>query len=753
MAKTLVIAEKPSVGKDLARVLPGPFQKNTGATDKTERYLEGPQHIISWAVGHLVQLADPETYDDKYKKWRMADLPIVPKKFKLVVRDERSQKQMTVVRQLLKRDDVTAVINACDAGREGELIFAYLFEQARASQPVKRLWLSSMTSDAMRDAMANLRDGAEFHQLEEAARSRSEADWVVGMNATRAATIRLRSSFDGAVSLGRVQTPTLAIIARREEEIRAFVPEPYWLVDADFEATGARGYEGRYHEGAQPRIATAEAAQAIVEAVRGRRGEITKLEKRKRTEIVPLLYDLTSLQREANTRYGFSARRTLGAAQRCYEEHKALTYPRTSSRYLTSDMVGELKEITAKVGRRPEYAKAAGYVGGLDLLPLKRVVDDGKVGDHHAIIPTNAEHRLDKFSDDDRRIYDMVTRRFLAAFHPPAEWENTRIETTVSANLFRTRGKLLVVPGWRGVYGELTEEERSAAEEDEGRDQTLPKLEQGEAVDVRRCESAAKETKPPRRYSDASLLGAMETAGKLVDDDAVREAMKESGIGTPATRAAIIERLIDVGYVERDGRALVATEKGRNVIRLLADHPLTSPALTGDWERRLGKIEQGAETRMKFMADIAKFAGETVGVLDTTLKDVKIPRANLGPCPVCGHDIIENRKGYSCWSREDPGCGFVIWKSKAGKTLPPVVVRELVQTGQTAKQVTGFKGRSGRSFRAKLALVQNEEGRWRVEFDETWAKEGAKPPEGEDAAAAPVADAASAVGGGAVEAA
>ncbi|CAA9499632.1 MAG: DNA topoisomerase III [uncultured Solirubrobacteraceae bacterium] len=757
MAKTLVIAEKPSVGKDLARVLPGPFQKNTGATDKTERYLEGPQHIISWAVGHLVQLADPETYDDKYKKWRMADLPIVPKQFKLVVRDERSQKQMTVVRQLLKRDDVTAVINACDAGREGELIFAYLFEQAGASQPVKRLWLSSMTSDAMRDAMANLRDGAEFHQLEEAARSRSEADWVVGMNATRAATIRLRSSFDGAVSLGRVQTPTLAIIARREEEIRAFVPEPYWLVDADFEATGARGYEGRYHEGAQPRIATAEAAQAIVEAVRGRRGEITKLEKRKRTEIVPLLYDLTSLQREANTRYGFSARRTLGAAQRCYEEHKALTYPRTSSRYLTSDMVGELKEITAKVGRRPEYAKAAGYVGGLDLLPLKRVVDDAKVGDHHAIIPTNAEHRLDKFSDDDRRIYDMVTRRFLAAFHPPAEWENTRIETTVSANLFRTRGKLLVVPGWRGVYGELTEDERSAAEEDEGRDQTLPKLEQGEAVDVRRCESAAKETKPPRRYSDASLLGAMETAGKLVDDEEAREAMKESGIGTPATRAAIIERLIDVGYVERDGRALVATEKGRNVIRLLADHPLTSPALTGDWERRLGKIEQGAETRMKFMADIAKFAGETVGVLDTTLKDVKIPRANLGPCPVCGHDIIENRKGYSCWSREDPGCGFVIWKSKAGKTLPPVVVRELVQTGQTAKQVTGFKGRSGRSFRAKLALVQNEEGRWRVEFDEAWAKEGAKPPEGEDAgeaaAAAPVADAARAVGGGAVEAA
>ena len=740
-SKTLVIAEKPSVGKDLARVLPGPFKKQTGATDKTERALEGPEHVISWAVGHLVQLADPDNYDEKYKKWRMADLPIVPAKFKLTVRDERSQKQMTIVRQLLKRDDIDQVVNACDAGREGELIFAYLYEQAKATQPVKRLWLSSMTAEAMRNALANLRDGEEYALLEQAARSRSEADWIVGMNATRAATIRLRSSFDGAVSLGRVQTPTLAIIARREEEIRAFVPEPYWLVDAQFEAEGNRTFEGRYHEGAQPRISNAEAAQAIVEAVRAQRGEITKLEKRKRTEIVPLLYDLTSLQREANTRYGFSAKRTLGAAQRCYEEHKALTYPRTASRYLTSDMVPELKEIAAKVGHHPEYAKPAAFVGALDLLPLKRVVDDAKVGDHHAIIPTNAEHKLEKFSDDDRKIYDMVTRRFLAAFHPPAEWENTRIETTVAGHVFRTRGKVLVFAGWRAAYGELPEEEKSAKDEDEGRDQTLPKLEQGEGVDTTDIESAAKETKPPRRYSDASLLGAMETAGKLVDDDEAREAMKESGIGTPATRSSIIERLIDVGYVERDARALVATEKGLNVIRLLADHPLTSPALTGDWERRLNLIEDGKETRKAFMADIEKFAQETIGVLDTTLKDVKIPRANLGPCPVCGHDIIENRKGYSCWGREDPGCGFVIWKSKAGKTMPPVVVRELVQTGQTAKQVTGFKGRSGRSFRAKLALMQNDEGRWRVEFDEAWAKEGAKPPEGEDSGEGTAAEA------------
>jgi DNA topoisomerase-3 len=612
-----------------------------------------------------------------------------------------------------------------------------------------------MTNDAMREGFAHLRDGAELARLEEAARSRSEADWIVGMNATRAATIRLRSSFDGAVSLGRVQTPTLAILTRREEEIRAFVPEPYWLVDAQFDADGNRSYEGRFHAGAKPRIATAQEAEVIAGAVRGQRGEITKLEKTTRREKAPLLYDLTSLQREANTRFGFSARRTLAAAQRCYEEHKALTYPRTSSRYLTSDMVPELKEVAAHVGERPEYSKAAQYVLGLDLLPLGRVVDDAKVGDHHAIIPTNASHKLDKMNDDDRKVYDMVARRFLAVFHPEAVFENTRVETTVAEHIFRTRGKVLVVPGWRGVYGELADDGAARDDEDEGRDQSLPKLEKGEGVDTRAVEVLAKETKPPRRYSDASLLGAMETAGKLVDDDELREVMKESGIGTPATRAAIIERLIDVGYVERDGRALVPTEKGMNVIRLLGDHPLTSPGLTGDWERRLAEIERGDQPRKTFMADIAKFAGSTVGELDTKLKDVRIPRANLGPCPVCGNDIIENRKGYSCWSREDPGCGFVIWKSKAGKNMPPAIAKELIAHGKTAKPVTGFKGRSGRSFRARLALMQNEEGKWRVEFDEPWAKEGFKEAQADEMeAAAPVpAEATPAAAGGASAAA
>jgi DNA topoisomerase III len=728
MAKTLVIAEKPSVGRDLARVLPGAFQKHEG-------YLEADAHVMTWAVGHLVQLAEPDEYDPKYKKWRMADLPIVPDRFKLVVRDERSKKQMSVITKLLKRDDVDRVVNACDAGREGELIFAWTFEKANARKPVERLWLSSMTTAAIKSALGDLRPRDDFARLEQAARSRSEADWIVGMNATRAATIRLRSSFDGAVSLGRVQTPTLTLVARREEEIRAFKPEPYWLVDATFEPTSGdagRRYGGRYHDGAQPRLKTAADAEAIVAAVRGQAGEVTKLEKSTKKERAPLLYDLTSLQREANTRFGFSARRTLAAAQRLYEEHKALTYPRTSSRFLTGDMAAEIKPTAELVGRRREYARAAAYVTGLDTLPLGRVVNDAKVTDHHAIIPTRAEHAVDRMSDDDRRIYDMVARRFLAVFHPDAVFENTRLETTVAAHVFRTRGRVLVVPGWRGVYGEGFED-RPQGDEDEGADQTLPKLDQGEPVATLEVGAEEKVTKPPRRYSDASLLAAMETAGKLVDDEELREAMKDSGIGTPATRAAIIERLIDVAYLEREGRSLVCTEKGLSVIRLLDGHALTSPGLTGDWEHRLGRIEHGEETRERFMHDIAEFARGTVTELDAKLKEVRIPRANLGPCPVCGRDIVENRKGFSCWSREDPGCGFVIWKSKAGKTLPQSVAKELIATGRTARPVTGFRSRAGKSFRARLALEQSEDGKWRVEFDEPWAREGAKPPEGEDA--------------------
>ncbi len=731
MGKTLVVAEKPSVARDLAAALPGSFPQSK---DKT--HLSGDDHVITWAVGHLVGLAEPDAYDPKLKKWRFADLPIIPDEFKLVPNDERSAKQLKAIHKLMADAEIERIVNACDAGREGELIFAYLYDLAKVKKPVDRLWLSSMTKKAIGEAFEQLRPGEEMKPLEAAARSRSEADWVVGMNATRAASIRLRAAFDGAVSLGRVQTPTLALVARREEEIRAFKPEPYWLVEARFEASGQRGYSGRYMGG--KRLPEEAPATAIVDAVTGQPGEITKLEKKEERERPQLLYDLTSLQRHANTLYGFSARRTLAAAQRLYEEHKALTYPRTNSRFLTGDMIAEIKPIADLVGHNAQYRKGSEYVLALDKLPLGRVVNDKKVQDHHAIIPTRSEHNLGRMGQDELKVYDLVAKRFLAVFHPEAVYERTRVETTVTEHVFRTSGRRLIEPGWKGVYGEEADQPRG--EDDSGGDQLLPKLDQGEAVQTLSVESIRKETQPPRRFTDASLLGAMETAGKEVEDAELREAMKDSGIGTPATRASIIELLVNREYIEREGRALVATEKGIQVIRLLNGHQLTSPELTGSWEHRLGLIEQGEDSRESFMRDIAKFTGETVAELDK-LKGVRIERAKLGPCPVCGREINENRKGYSCWSREDPGCGFVIWKKKASKSLPVAVAKELIASlkasrergedpgvGRTEKAVTGFRGRSGRTFRAKLKLEQDGEGKWRVDFDEEWAKE---PPKGE----------------------
>jgi len=750
MGKTLVIAEKPSVGRDLAAALPGTFK-----TSRDKSHLAGDEYVISWAVGHLVGLAPPDDYDPKLKKWRFADLPIVPEHFKLVPNDERARKQLSVLHRLMRDPEVELIVNACDAGREGELIFAYVLETAGVDKPVKRLWLSSMTRTAIRDAFAQLRPGEDMKLLEAAARSRSEADWVVGMNATRAASIRLRSAFDGAVSLGRVQTPTLALVVGREREIRDFKPEPYWLVEARFAASEERLYSGRYLGG---RRVSEEEAERIVRECTGedggaRPGEITKLEKKEERERPQLLYDLTSLQRHANTLFGFSARRTLAAAQRLYEERKAITYPRTNSRFLTGDLVPEIRPTAELVGQASsDYARAARFVAGLEKLPLGRVVNDAKVEDHHAIIPTRSEHDLGRMGEDERRIYDLVAKRFLAVFHPEAVYERTRVETTVAAGVvgdghaFRTSGRVLLEAGWRAVYGEEARGPGEAkSDDDTGGDQLLPRLARGEEVDTRAVESLRKETQPPRRYSEASLLAAMETAGREIDDAELREAMKDSGIGTPATRAAIIERLIDVGYLEREGRALRATDKGMQVIGLLGQHPLTSAELTGNWERRLGLIEQGEDSRPAFMQDIARFTTDTVAELDK-LKDVKIERANLGPCPVCGRDVLENRKGYSCWTKDDPGCGFVVWKRKAGKTLPPAVVKELMESvrrskeggesplvGRTEKAVTGFKGRSGRTFRARLKLEQDPEtGKWRADFDEEWARE----PRAEEGAAA-----------------
>jgi DNA topoisomerase-3 len=702
------------VARDIVNALPGPFQAPSDA------YWESDSEIITFAVGHLVQLKDPEAYDEKFKRWRMEDLPIVPAHFELEPRDAKSKKQLKQIHKLMQREDVDRIVNACDAGREGELIFSYIYELAGVDKPVERLWISSMTKQAIKDGFGRLRPGPELANLERAARSRSEADWLVGMNATRAATLRGRAWVGGVVSLGRVQTPTLALMVKREREIQAFTPEPYWLVHATFEPR----YAGLWFEGDETRIfGDPERAPAIAAKVTGKDGIVESVERKEQKEIAPLLYDLTSLQRDANRRYGFSARRTLQAAQSLYEGKKAITYPRTSSRYLSGDLVPQLKPTAETLLPIPDYATAARFVLDLAELPLGRVVNDARVDDHHAIIPTDVEHELSDFSPDERRIFDLVAKRFLAVFHPPARYQRTTVITVVEEERFRTRGKITLEPGWRGVYGLESEEEKVARQEEEAEDATaeIPQLEQGQTIRCVEAEVEAKETRPPPRYTEATLLSAMETAGKLIEDEELREAMKNSGLGTPATRAEMIETLIRREYIERVGKDLQPTPKGLQVITMLDEHKITSPELTGDWEHRLSEIEHGQGDREAFMADIAGFTDEIVKQIAALDKEKLRPvRVELGLCPRCGAEtgeiIKENSRAYGCtsWkSREETGCGFVIWKKVAGRTLTPEIARQLLEEGRTREVLSGFKSRAGKHFRARLVL--SPEGK--VEFD------------------------------------
>jgi DNA topoisomerase-3 len=711
--KTLIIAEKPSVARDLTDALPGTFENH-------ESYYESEDTVITFAVGHLVELIAPEEYDERFKKWRMDDLPIIPDEFRLHARDKKAEKQLKVIHKLLQRDDVDKVVNACDAGREGELIFAYIYETSGVDKPVERLWINSLTKTAIKEGFEHLRPGEQLRQLEAAARSRSEADWLVGMNATRAATIRGRAWVGGVVSLGRVQTPTLALLVKREREIQAFVPEPYWLVHAEFDPR----YQGLWFEGDETRLKEAKRAEEIAAKVSGKDGTVESVERKEQSERAPLLYDLTSLQRDANRRFGFSARRTLQVAQSLYEDKKAITYPRTSSRWLSGDLVPQLKPTAATLQPIGEYAAAARYVLGLQQLPLARVVNDSKVDDHHAIIPTDVEHEVSRFSPDERRIFDLIARRFLAVFHPPARYARTTVVTLVEEERFRSRGKVTLEAGWRGVYGLLSDadaQQQRQDEEGENESAELPPLEQGQTVKCASAEVEAKETKPPPRYTEATLLSAMETAGKLIDDEELREAMKESGLGTPATRAETIETLIRREYIERAGKDLTPTPKGLQVITMLEEHPLTSPELTGNWEKRLTDIEHGTDDRGKFIDDIAEFTRATVEKIAELDKEKLRPeRVELGLCPRCGAEtgeiIRENSKAYGCtsWkSREETGCGFVIWKRVAGRTITPELARQLLEEGRTKEVISGFKSRAGKPFRARLVL--NGEGK--VEFD------------------------------------
>lgn len=588
--KTLIIAEKPSVARDIAAVL-GRFTKKDG-------WLENGQYAVSWALGHLVELAEPEDYDKSLKKWSLDSLPIIPRRFRIRP-VEKTKKQLDILKRLLNSPDIGLVVNACDAGREGELIFRRVYAWCGCAKPVKRLWLSEATPAAVRKALTELRDWREFDDLAAAAEARSRADWIVGMNATRAFTVR----HGELLSVGRVQTPTLALIVNREREIRNFKPETYWEIWALFQKTSGETYAGKWFKGDDDRLFDFKEAENVIAKVAGAgAGRVVRVENKRVRELPPLLFNLNDLQKEANRRYGFTAQQTLSLAQELYEKHKLLTYPRTDSRHLTQAIVRDtLASRLSALAAAPEYAALVPR----DPAPLgKRYVDDARVTDHHAIIPTDVAPNLAALGQGERRIYDLVVRRFLAAFYPEAVYAEMDAMTEVGGEMFFSKGRVELNPGWKMVYGR----EGGA----EGEERALPPLVEGEPVSVEDVKPLEKRTKPPARFTEATLLAAMENAGRLVDDKDMADTLKSAGgIGTPATRASIIETLIRRAYVEREGKSLVPTRKGERLIDLVPE-TVKSVELTARWEQGLMEIEQGRMNAGRWLNGIKEFTGQLV---------------------------------------------------------------------------------------------------------------------------------------------
>ena len=693
MSKSLIIAEKPSVARDLARVI-GKFKNE-------KDFFENDKYLISSAVGHLVEMIPPEGAEVKRGKWNLENLPVLPDHFDLAP-IERNKARLQLLKRLIKRPDVTEIINACDAGREGELIFRNTMRWAESKKPTRRLWLQSMTPEAIRAGFEHLRSEEEMQPLADAARSRAESDWLVGINATRALTsFNSRSGGFQKTSAGRVQTPTLAILAGREEKIRSFKPRAYFEVHGEF-GVEAGAYRGRWfdenfkkdgdEDARAERIWTREKAAEIEAKCVGKTGIVTE-EKKPTTQSSPLLYDLTTLQREANGRFGLSARRTLQLAQALYEKHKVLTYPRTDSRYLPEDNLSQVRKVMSSFDDPTLAPHAEKALRSEWVKPTKRVFNNAKVSDHHAIIPTGTSSaHLDDF---ERKIFDMVARRTIAVFYPAAQFEVTTRITRVEGEPFKTDGKIIVDPGWLAVYG------KEAAGEDEG---AIVPVSPNETAKVLAVEIKANETKPPARFNEATLLSAMEGAGKLVDDEELRAAMSERGLGTPATRAQIIEGLIFDGYVERRGRELIVTAKGLSLITLLRNlhtDVLCKPELTGEWEFKLKEMAHGKLDRRHFMEDIRgltreiveavrNFRGETIEGEYATI-DAKCPNCDGGP-------IKEDYKTFRCQA-----CDWLMWKTMASRQFEPEEVNELLTKGRVGP-LQGFRSKMGRPFEAAVKI-------------------------------------------------
>ncbi|WP_062286009.1 DNA topoisomerase III [Neomoorella mulderi] len=682
--KTLIITEKPSVARDLAGVLGG-FKSQDG-------YLENSRYYISWALGHLLELAEPEDYDPELKKWSLEQLPLIPPDFTLKPISS-GRKQLTTIKRLVQSPDVSTVVNACDAGREGELIFRRIYAWCKGQKPVKRLWLSEATPAAIKEAFRRLRDGRELDNLAAAAEARAQADWLVGINATRAFTCR----HNRLLSVGRVQTPTLALVVAREREIRAFKPEPYFEIWATFRKSTGETYRGKWFREKQDRLHDRQEAENLTKISAG--GIVEKIEQKEAREQPPQLFNLNDLQKEANKKYGLTAQKTLDAAQALYEKHKLLTYPRTDSRHLTAALVrdtlaGRLEALTGI----PDYAglvpKNLPQLG-------KRYVDDSKVSDHHALIPTASRPDLSKLSPAEQKVYDLVVRRFLAIFYPDARYAVTRVVTAAGGEKFLSHGRVELDRGWKAVYGRQDEDEAESKDEES---QTLPQLVEGEEVAVQGVEVKAKQTRRPQRYTEATLLAAMENAGRLVEDKEMADTLKTAGgIGTPATRAAIIERLIQVGYLRREKKNLLPTAKGETLIGLVPEE-VKSVELTARWEEGLKEIEEGQRDFNEWLEGIKNFTTEVVRMAreQEAAPGADPDREVLGQCPICGREVMEYPKSYSCSGYKE-GCRFAIWKEIAGKKITANQAKELLQKGKTGV-IKGFKSKTGKKFDAALTL-------------------------------------------------
>ena len=700
--KVLVIAEKPSVAADIARAL--------GGLQREKDYFEGEHYVVSSAVGHLLELVVPEKYDVKRGKWTFTHLPMLPPNFDLKP-IKKSEEKLKTLKRLMKRADIVSVINACDAGREGELIFRYIIQAAKCKKPIQRLWLQSMTPAAIREAFKNLRSDAEMQHLADAARSRSEADWLVGINGTRAMTAF--NSKDGGfflTTVGRVQTPTLAIVVEREEKINAFQSQKYWEVHANITCQVGQ-YSGVWFDShfkksetnphlKADRIWDVDQAKALCEKLNQAQGTVSESAKRT-TQLSPLLFDLTSLQREANNRFGFSAKTTLALAQALYEKHKALTYPRTDARALPEDYLGTVNQTLTMLAESTRYVTSVQQIqNNRWVKPTKRVFDNSKISDHFAIIPTLQAPK--KLSEAEEKIYDLVVKRFLAVFFPAAEYDVTTRITHVNDEELKTEGKVLVNPGWMAVYG------REGSQEP-----TLVPVEQGEKVRVDAVELQEKATKPPARYTEATLLSAMEGAGKLVEEDDLREAMAGKGLGTPATRAAIIEGLLLQNYLRRDGRDLFPTFKARQLFALLKGlgvSELSEPELTGEWEYKLAQIEQGKMQRDDFMKEIREMTTVIVEAAKRYEGDtvpIENPAHLVNRCPKCGGEIVENYRRFACTS-----CDFSLSKHPGGRTFEVHEVEELLANREVGP-LEGFISKMGRPFAAKLCITDE----FKMEFD------------------------------------